>query len=312
VNTYQHGVFLERVVRPARQVLNGRPLHRWMEDMADELASGSRLWQRPDFGLEYLQALQVTELRKVPPGDANWQASIRLDKNGHELSVTNLQAPNQRALVAHELGHALLYMHQELWASVTKTKLLVDPANERLVDDIARCLLVPRLVISQFADDMPINLSTNVWNSRISEAVCNSVLLCNAPVRIVLSRFAQMALNSKSIILHITAPLQRDFFDDSTSSKRSITRWLINYTPKIDQFTGEMYPFIDFVPIRKSFGSTLFDEISDFKSGDIVHSNLLTKLIPRSLYSELHEYDCVRVLCSFDAYDQRHIALVGM
>lgn len=304
---YKHQVFLERIVRPAHFALEGRQLYEWIEDQADHLSTVDGHRSRCGFGESYKNSFSIAG-ETVIAYDQNrtLSAGIRLGHEGHEISVRRVAGRDRRALIAHELGHALIFNNKRLWSRISRSRLLVDPLQERLVDDVARSLLVPRKAISQ---KLPELTSRPELASSVVAALADYY---NVPIRLVLARLLRYLSAGKSAVIYATVPLQRELFAprDLRPANRARTKWIIEYTPVLDR-NGYFYPFTDFIPVNKALEPKGRDELPIFgQAGEAVDEHTTRLLVRGSDWRRLGKYSNFRTLALADVGEHRHLAIL--
>ena len=305
MQSYQHRVFLEKVAGPAREALDGVQLYEWIENSANRLllAHGR---DNGSFEHWYPKAFKLNEVSTIPyNSESSWTASIRLSSGGHELSVLRVSRRDRMALIAHELGHALLFEHQALWKKVAKPKLIVDPLQERLVDDIARSLLFPK---TMFDDEIAHRIACR----GISEGFELALAETKAPARLVLARLMQMTLSSEAALIYLTIPLQRELFRPREVKPVQLpqTKCVIRFTPLRDHYSA-YYPFIDFIQVSKSLNLDQVEEGWSF--GELendISRDRIASLLRKSDHHLVRYFKKFSVIGSAPLEDIRHIAIL--
>lgn len=302
---YEHRAFQERVARPARVALSGQHLCDWIEDTAVGLtqANGDCVALHPAAKAAF--ALKDVSVRAYEK-NMRWRASIKLSRAGHELQIMRVQARSHRALIAHELGHALLYNQENLWEKIGKSKLIVDPAQERLVDDIARALLIPRAQLTRTPEivDDPV---------LFSESLRLSVEASGAPVKIAIARVLALNADAPMSVIYVSIPLQGELFPSRVLApmRWAKTKSLITYRPWHDRVSGDKYPFLDSIKIEKRLEDKCFsDELTSLPAGSFINRETAERLVRRVDHRTLTRHSQFMLLGTVVFDDVRHLAIL--
>ena len=291
---YKHLSFLNRIARPARAALAGQNLYDWIEDTVDGLPELTmRRYLDPDD--QVLKAFGVSNVKRVASRpSSSWNASIRLSPHGHEMSILQVPSRSSVALIAHELGHALLYNHQQIWREIGRTRLLADPGQERLVDDIARSLLGPRRLMRAEGEAVTFEQVAH----RIVETD-------NAPPKLAFAR-------ALSLTRERAVPSQSDLFrwSDVRPETPARTGSMMTLTPHLDEKIGERYRFIDLLKINKTLRHA--DLVRDLRFavvGDQIDQGEAMRLVRKADHRQLSRFSTFSVVAVVPADDTQHVAI---
>ncbi len=225
-----HRQFISRIVQPINARLPNGDIASWVEEQADRLATFGRRRAYVEFSPEYLGQLsasydakhysEISTRGKGPTGNITF--------SGEESQVMVLRARREemRAIMAHELGHAVLHQSPIVGAVLSEKRLLVDPGIERLADDVARALLFPRTLAKDY---LLTSRSRESW-ALIPHVARNAAV----PYRHAASRLASFILGDQvaAIVCYRAATEhQTDLFPTKTGPvERSVSlKWTMMY-----------------------------------------------------------------------------------
>jgi hypothetical protein len=305
--------FARSILQPASEILNGCSLLGWAEDRADELASFGRRVFYIELSGPYLSALGIEKFTRTwNEATRGPVASISLSPSGHKLRLARArQLENDRALIAHELGHALLYSNGDIWRLLSHRGLSSDPYVERLADDIGRILLMPR---SLLRDLVPPTLGQSPYSSTLGAIMRyahTASTSAKVPLRIAFSRFLQAFSTKPASLVCIASKFankgQLELFRygaerKSHSSRRTpdnadtatVVRWIVHFKPHNELGAHLNYPFVDGVRIyrTKQISADEASLIHQCPSCD-VPLKILERILEPSHWSTLRHYRTV-------------------
>ncbi|MGV8841079.1 MAG: hypothetical protein ACWA6X_12340 [Bauldia sp.] len=285
--------FSERIIKPLRAALDGRSIFAWIEGEAERLSRGNRRRAYVSFTDDYRRNLNVLhsywEAAQGSPG--SWTASIKMDGSGHTMRVRPVGAANVRALEAHEFGHALLFSHPKIWKTLQSRTSLVDKAVERLVDDIARALLLPGSLLADFGIDDNFLKYTDIDDQagkwEIVSFLCDNALV---PYRLAISRLAWFAVkgNAAVVSLSLQENAQGSLFETGISTPVVSTDWIMIYSET--SIEGERYVFSDRVGTRTEKAVSYDDLRNLMNYQDVRINELVLRVVGDTNRRQLERY----------------------
>lgn len=292
----------------------GQHLHDWIEESADRLYTQASDSCAPYLSVEsYKPAFGISDVNVVPYGHSpRFSAGIRLKEEGHQLSVLRVSGPDRRALIAHELGHAMLYNHRALWDRISRRKLIVDPSQERLVDDIARSLLAPKSMLDEVLIKKGYPKGEDYSLAAFSDMFEEAVRTASVPIRLVLARILQFGTDATNAFIYLTVPLQRELFApvEVRAQRLPQTKWIIKHQLLQDSRSETFYPFVDFEKVGKELTKIVVDQIASSAANHVIDPAMILPLLRKSDRRLLTSFSSFTVLRPADAGGVRHCAIL--
>ncbi|MEX0320029.1 MAG: ImmA/IrrE family metallo-endopeptidase [Ruegeria sp.] len=270
----------------------------WIEGRADYFSQFGRRGNKIVFTSEYLDSLRVQENRigyselEHKGRLTEWRASAKLGNKQSTISVLNLKkSANARAIEAHELSHVLLFEHPVLKEIMASSRLLRDPDLERLTDDVARALLLPkRLLYDAFPVVRTLGFKPDIFSSVLS--LCRQV---DAPLRLVISRIGSILAQNPTAISCVTIDYPELLAVNYDAKKLVIprkstctTKWIVEFTPVYHSDGEVTYTFVDALQKRtKLTRRAANDIIINFE----IHESIpIDEIVSRKSYDNIRNF----------------------
>jgi hypothetical protein len=206
----------------------------------------------------------------------------------------------------------MLYNHRALWDRISRRKLIVDPSQERLVDDIARSLLAPKSMLEAVLMSRGHSKCDNYSLEAFSDMFEEAVRTANIPIRLVLARILQFSTDMTSALIYLTIPLQRELFAPAEvrPQRGPQTKWIIRHKLLQDSLSETFYPFVDFEKVGKELTKGVVDQIAANTRNDAIAPAIILPLLRKSDRRLLTSFSRFTALRPADAGGVRHCAIL--
>ncbi|SMF52049.1 protein of unknown function [Tistlia consotensis] len=304
--------FYLRFVEPLRVRLEKANLREWIELQADRLAVFGRVGKSIHFGQAYLEALSADvttiawEQARAQGRSFGWTADVTLESERANVSQLMLASnKDQRAVLAHELAHTILWKDRTFSRWHEENLLTQDPGIERLADDLARALVLPRSLLADVGlptlEDLVSgsgpSLLKIIWDSAV-------------PTRLGLTRIVSSLCAGRCLIfcLCVRKP-GADLFSRQPSEHMIFAKWIVDIAPVFDQSGDADYVFCDAVALSVALRPK---PSCEFSAGSVIERHTLDVIFTKNAQGYLKGFLGAKVMAVDGSDVEENIYLVSL